>query len=238
MNYLGVRFPEWGSSETSKVAGGTCWSLTGAVTKCLPSFPAPGSSPGRSSATGLATGSSGLDLSSALLQTSCSDSSSPAARPMAIPTIRSPDPRFLGVQLTPLLRSPPRYSRASRSMRAGLSVELVMAPHPNQVAEEDQQCDHLQGHKPAGRGEEHGQRKQHKPSEAQARCPARPNSFGGVALGLVLHESTARREGMALANHPNRVRGPRCLEPRLLPVAVAEVVEVAPTPNLLGVGCG
>ena len=111
-----------------------------------------------------------------------------------------------------------------------------MAPHPNQVTEKDQQCEDLQGQQPVGRGEEHGQREQHKPGEAQARRPARPTALGCVALGLVLHESTARREGMALANHPNRVRGPRRPEPRLPRMAVAEVVEVAPTPNLLGVG--
>lgn len=139
-----------------------------------------------------------------------------------------------------------RKNEASKSVGGAISTPrrrsiagwLVMAPHPNQVAEEDQQCDHLQGHQPAGRGEEHGQRKQHKPGGAQARRPARPTSVGGVALGLVLHESTARREGMALANHPNRVCGTRRPEPRLPRMAVAEVVEVAPTPNLLGVGCG
>jgi len=143
--------------------------------------------------------------------------------------------RTTSAQMTKNEASKSVGSAISAPRRRSIAGWLVMAPHPNQVAEEDQQCDHLQGRQPAGRGEEHGQRKQHKPGEAQAGRPARPTSFGGVALGLVLHGRTSRRAGMALANHPNRVRGPRRPKPRLPRMAVAEVVEVAPTPNLLGV---
>jgi len=115
---------------------------------------------------------------------------------------------------------------------------LVMAPHPDQVAEEGQQCEDLQEQQQVGRGKEHGQREQPHPNEAQAGCPPRPDSPWGSAMGLVLHGRTARRDGMGLANRPRGVRGPDRTEPRLLPMAVAEVVEVVPTPNLLGVGCG
>lgn len=131
-----------------------------------------------------------------------------------------------GAISTPWRRSGPGYTEW-----------LVMAPHPNQVTEKDQQCEDLQGQQPVGRGKEHGQREQPHPDEAQAGCPPRPDSPWGSAMGFVLHGRTARREGMDLANRPRGVRGPDRTEPRLLPMAVAEVVEVVPTPNLLGVGC-